>query len=284
MPAQTPDLAFQLHQLDGSVWSGRLSEIEAPLDVKADQVVMMLHGLGSKGVDWIFQLEALKGLYQMLTVDLPGHGDSPIPSGWPTMADMARDLRTLLMQLGIPSLHLVGLSLGGGIALQLAVDYPELARTVTVVNASATLGGGAQRLPSSVARLGLLLFGKMDWLGRWVAGGLFPRVDQQELREVAEKRIAENSRMSYIKAVAAVLRFNLSDRLGAITRPTLVVAGSNDRTVTMRSKAQLAAAIPGARLEVIKGSGHATPLDAPREFNVLLLDFLMAQSRFADSG
>jgi 3-oxoadipate enol-lactonase len=111
-------------------------------------------------------------------------------------------------------------------------------------------------------------------LGEWVAAGLFPRDDQQQLREVAAERIAANLRRNYLQAINATLRFDLRNQVHRIVAPTLVVAGELDRTFSLRPKIALVRAIPGARLEVIEGSGHATPLDAPDEFNRILLEFL----------
>lgn len=244
------------------------------LDDNQGPLVLLLHGLGSCGADWLLQVEALRPAYRTLTVDLRGHGESPMPPGWPTMADLAGDVAGLLHRLELGAAHLVGLSLGGGVALQLAVDRPQLVRSLTIVNSSATLAGGLQRLPSSLIRLALLLAAPKRWLGAWVAGGLFPRPDQAELRRLAVQRIAENSRSNYLKAVTAILRFDLRQQLDQIAAPMLVVAGDQDRTVPLAAKRRLAAAVPNARLEVIAGSRHATPLDAPDRFNRLLLDFL----------
>lgn len=237
-------------------------------------LVVLLHGLGSRGADWVLQVQALRVRYRTLTVDLRGHGDSAMPPGWPTMADLANDLAALLDRQGERSAHLVGLSLGGGVALELAAARPELVRSLTIVNASATLAGGLQRLPTSMVRLALLLFAPMHWLGGWVASGLFPRSEQAELRRLTQERIAGNSRLNYLKAVAAVLRFDLRKRLARIRAPALIVAGDRDRTVPLRHKRRLARSLPEARLAVIQDSGHATPLDASERFNQLLLEFL----------
>jgi pimeloyl-ACP methyl ester carboxylesterase len=236
--------------------------------------VVMLHGLGSRGADWVLQIEALQDDYQMVTADLRGHGTSPSTPGWPTVGDLAEDVAGLMQQIGAPRAHFVGLSLGGGVALQMAVDFPDQVASLTIVNAAATLRVPFRRLPSAFVRIALLLSGQRRRLGEWVAAGLFPRDDQQQLREVAAERIADNLRRNYLQAIIAILRFNLRRQVRQISAPTLVVAGTLDQTVPMRPKLELARSIPGARLEVIEGSGHGTPLDAPDEFNRLLLEFL----------
>ena len=240
-------------------------------------LVLMLHGLGSRGEDWVLQIEALQNEYRMVTCDLRGHGSSPSPAGWSTVADLAEDVVGLLEQIGERSAHIVGLSLGGGVALQMGVDYPQQIKSLTIVNAAATLRVPRNRLPSAFVRMVLLLTGRRRKLGEWVAAGLFPREDQQELREVAAGRIADNLSRNYLRAILAVLRFDLRKQVHQIVAPTLIVAGRLDRTVPLQAKIELAKAIPGVRLEVIENSGHATPLDAADEFNRILLEFLSEQ-------
>jgi len=237
-------------------------------------MVMMLHGLGSRGADWVLQIEALQERYRVVTADLRGHGTTPSTPGWPTVKDLAEDVVRLLEQIGEPRAHIVGLSMGGGVALQLGVDFPGRVESLTIVNAAATLRVPFNRLPSAFVRIALLLSGRRRKLGEWVAAGLFPRDDQYELREVAADRISDNLRRNYLQAIIAILRFDLRKRVHQIAAPTLVVAGKLDQTVPLGAKIALASSIPGARLEVIEGSGHGTPLDAPDEFNHLLLEFL----------
>jgi 3-oxoadipate enol-lactonase len=114
----------------------------------------------------------------------------------------------------------------------------------------------------------------MNRLGDWVAGGLFPGPEQESLRRMAAARIAGNSWRGYLQAALAVSRFDRRRDLARIKTPTLVVAGEKDTTVPMRPKLELAQRIPGARLEVIPGSGHVTPIDATARFNALILAFL----------
>lgn len=241
--------------------------------------ILFLHGLGSRGQDWIFQIEALRDDYRVITPDLRGHGDSPEAEGWPTIHAFADDVVHLLRDIDLPRVHVVGLSLGGGIALQMGVDFPEHVESLTIVNAAATLRVPTRRLHSAAIRVALLATGQRQKLGEWVASGLFPRDDQQELREAASERIASNARLNYFRSILAILRFDLRKRVHLIHAPTLVVAGDLDTTVPLKPKVKLAQTIPDARLEVIEGSGHATPLDAPAEFNRVLLGFLSEQVR-----
>jgi 3-oxoadipate enol-lactonase len=248
--------------------------IHNPNDLRGS-LVLLLHGLGSCGDDWLLQLPALTPHYRVMTLDLRGHGRSDMLSGWPTIADLTHDVARLLDALGESVTHVVGLSLGGTVVLQLAVDRPNLVRSLTLVNTFARMQVGRGGRLQAAARMTLLIFGTMDKMGRWVANTHFSDDGQKLLREVAATRIASNPRGSYLRALEAVARFDVRSRLVDITAPTLVVAGERDDTVTLQAKEELTNHIPGARLEIVPGSGHATPVDAPDVFNRLLLDFLL---------
>ncbi|MEW6568862.1 MAG: alpha/beta hydrolase [Chloroflexota bacterium] len=236
--------------------------------------VALLHGLGSCGDDWPFQLPALAPRYRVLTLDLPGHGRSSLPRPWPSVVDYARAVLGLLDRLGEPAAHLVGLSLGGAVSLQIALDCPKRVRSLTLVNSFARLRSGPTGTARGMLRLALVCLGPMAWVGRWVAAGLFPRPDQAALRQAAAARLASNPRRAYLAALSAAARFDVRARLGAVGCPTLIVAGDRDQTLPLAAKRELANGIGSARLVVVRDSGHATPLDQPEAFNEVLLSFL----------
>jgi pimeloyl-ACP methyl ester carboxylesterase len=197
---------------------------------------------------------------------------------------MAGDVVSLLERLRIESVHVVGLSLGGAVALQMAAEMPERVRSLFAVNTFARLRGAHGSFGRGVERVWLALTGRMDELGRRVAAGLFPHPEQETLRSLAASRLAANPPLTYFKLMVAIGRFDLRDRLGEIRAPTLIVAGEHDRTVPFDCKLELAAGIPHARLERVAGSGHATPLDQPERFNALLLAFLESVESPSGSG
>lgn len=237
-------------------------------------IVLLLHGLGSSGEDWALQIPALLPRYTVLAPDLRGQGDSPMPAGWPSIEDLAGDVLLLLDRLQIESAHVVGLSLGGAVALQLAADAPARLRSLVAVNAFARLRATRGSLRRGIERTWLAGTGRMDELGRRVADGLFPDGGQEAFRNAAAARLAGNRPLNYIKLLTAVSRFDLRARLGEIRAPTLVVAAEQDTTVPLSCKLELAAGIPGARLVRFAGSRHVTPLDRAEPFTALLIEFL----------
>jgi 3-oxoadipate enol-lactonase len=238
--------------------------------------VVLLHGLGSSAADWFFQVPAFAARHRVLAPDLPGHGrstaDRPL-----SVEDMAAAVAALLERLGEPAAHVVGLSLGGCVALTLAAREPERVRSLVLVNAFARLRPagprGAARL---LARLGLLAVAPMPVVAAQVARGLFPRPDQRALYERAVASLAANPRRRYLAALGAAAAFDGRAALASIHRPTLIVAGERDATVPRAAAERLARGIAGARLVVVPDSGHATPADQPEVFNRVVLDFLAA--------
>ncbi len=236
--------------------------------------VLFLHGLGSCSEDWGLQIPIVSERYRVLALDMPGHGRSRQPEGWPSIEDMAFQIASVVKEHAELPVHVVGLSLGGAVAMQLALDHSEAVRSLTLVNTFAKLHSGSSGFFRKLVRMGFVVLGRMDQVGQWVAAGLFPEPDQELLRQAAAERIASNPRGAYLRAVWAATRFDIRDRLHEINAPTLVVAGELDQTVSMEAKVELEGNIPGAHLVVIPDSGHATPLDAVEEFNRTLLEFL----------
>lgn len=239
--------------------------------------LLLLHGLGGSGRDW----EALAGRLsvgrRLLLPDLPGHGRSP-RRGRVAVEDMAAAVEALLERQGEEAVHAVGLSLGGCVALALALRCPARVRSLTLVNAFARLRpAGPRGLARLLVRLCLLAAAPMPVLAAHVARGLFPRPDQAHLYREARTALARTSRRDYAAAVAALARFDVRARLGEVRCPVLVVAGERDTTVPLSAKQALAAGIAGARLVVVPGSGHATTHDEPERFAEVLLEFLAGQ-------
>ena len=239
--------------------------------------IILLHGLGSSSADWRYQLPALSAHYRIVVADLRGHGRSPRGRGRLTAEAMAADVAALLEALGAPPAHVVGLSLGGCVALALALDHPARVRSLTLVNTFARLSlAGPRGALRGLARLGLLACSPMRVVAAHVARGLFPRPDQRELYLAAVASLAANSRRTYLASLRGLASFDVRRRLAELRCPTLVVAGDRDTTVSPASKRLLQQSIPGAELIVVGDSGHVTPCDQADRFNGLLLAFLNA--------
>jgi 3-oxoadipate enol-lactonase len=245
--------------------------------------LLFIHGLGATTTSWSLQVPAFSEHYRVITYDLRGHGRSSRPPGPYGIPQFAGDAAALLQALGCGPTHVVGLSLGGAIAFQLAVQRPELVRTLTVVNSAPGL-----ELPRLSDRLRWAAFVGTRWLvshtfsmrqqGTLLARRLFPAPEQAELRRMFAEEFAHNDRRSYNASAQALLSWSVVDRIGEIRCPTLIVSADHDYT-PVSFKAAYVARMPDAVLQVIPNSRHATTIDQAERFNAVLTDFLSGSLR-----
>jgi len=249
--------------------------IELACDVTGrGEPLLFLHGLGSRGEDWAMQVPFFAARYRVITADMRGHGASSKPPGPYSVRMMAEDVVGLMDGLEIESAHVVGLSMGGMIAFQLAVDRPERVRSLVIVNSGPAL---VPRTPGEWLRvqqrlLLARLFGPAR-TGRFLSKRLFPKPEQEALRTQIVDRWALNDPAAYLAALRALVGWSVLDRVGQIRCPVLVISGDRDYTPADTKRAY-AAGIPGARFVMINDSGHATPIDQANVFNRCVLEFL----------
>jgi len=236
--------------------------------------LLFIHGLGSSARDWELQTPYFSRTYQVITCDLRGHGQSDKPPGPYSIALFAADLAGLLRALALPPAHVVGISLGGGVALQLALDYPQLLRSLVVVNATseAVPQTRQERRAVSLRFLIVRLLG-MRRMGSVLSERLFPKEEHADIRRQFVERWAENDRRAYLDSLRAIVGWSVTDRLSEVNIPTLVIAADQDYT-PLSAKEEFVTRLPHARLVVIEDSRHATPVEQPEAFNTALHRFL----------
>lgn len=235
--------------------------------------VVLIHGLGSSTHDWSKQVPALAQAYRVCVLGLRGHGRSARPPGPYSIRLFAEDVAALMHALGLVPAHLVGVSLGGMIALQLALLAGGSVRSLVIVNSGPGLPGpafaqwlvAAQRL-LLVRILGLRKFGAM------LASRLLPEASDDERQAFAERWGANDPR-AYRAAVKALIGWNVTGRLGEITVPALVVAADHDYT-PLSFKQNFVGELRRGTLTVIENSRHAVPIERPEQFNEVVLRFL----------
>lgn len=236
--------------------------------------VVFLHGLGSSTRDWEFQLGFFSKDHQMITVDTRGHGRSEKPKGPYSVPLFASDIAALIRALAVGPVDVVGISMGGMIAFQLALDAPELVRRVVIVNSFPELI--ARTLKDRLMflqRFIIVRFIGLRKMGQVLAERLLPKPEHAELRQIFEDRWAENDLQAYQASMNALNGWSVKDRLGEIKCPVLVMTGDHDYT-TVESKAEYAKLIPNAELVVMEDSRHATPVEHPDAFNNVVKEFL----------
>jgi 3-oxoadipate enol-lactonase len=239
--------------------------------------VLLLHGLGSSILDWEPQITALSQQYQVVAVDFRGHGQSDKPAGPYSIPGFAEDIANLISQLGLGPMHVVGISMGGMVAFQLAVDAPEQVRSLVIINSGPEFPSHTLKAKLVIqSRLLMLKFMGMRRLGTAIAKRLFPAPEHKSLRHLFVDRFSSNDPRAYESSVRAIARFSLADRLDQIRCPVLVVSSDRDYTPVSAKQAYLPQ-LASAKLIVIRNAGHACTLDQPDQVNTSLLDFLHSQ-------
>ena len=238
--------------------------------------VVVLHGyVGDGGATWHRQLDALSDEFRLIAWDAPGAGSSADPPESFGMAGYADCLAGFIAALGVADPHLVGLSLGGALALAVGARHPGLARSLVVVSGYAGWGGS---LPPGIAdqRLSQALV-LSELTPEEFVDALLPTMfatmpaDEDVARFVASMRAFHPGGF---RAMARASAEDLRGLLASIDVPTLLVYGDQDVRAPLSVAEHLHTAIAGSELTVLPGLGHACNLERPDEFNATLRAWL----------
>jgi pimeloyl-ACP methyl ester carboxylesterase len=235
--------------------------------------LLLIHGLGSSGADWAFQIPSLAARFRVITPDLPGCGRSPALPDGPAIAEFARSLWTLLDDLQIGTANVAGFSLGGAVALEMALQRPGSVPRLGLINSLATYRIDHWRKWYEARMSAALVRGLgMRTMARLLAGRSFPETWQRPLRERAVAVIGSVPAADYLSMAAALEGWSAVDRLGTLRSKVLVIAAEHDFT-PLAEKRALAESL-GAQFVVARGSRHGTPFDAIELTNASLLALL----------
>lgn len=253
------------------------------------ETILLIHGMAGSSRTWRDVMPALARDHRVLAPDLLGHGESAKPMGDYSLGAHASGLRDLMTCLGIERATIVGQSLGGGVALQLAYQHPELCERLALVSS-----GGLGREVSWLLRL-LSLPGSELVLPIVVPAVVRDRGNDVSTwirdRGIRSGRIAEmwrayaslaepENRQAFVKTLRAVVDMggqtvSASDRLYlAQAVPTLIVWGDDDAIIPVEHAYAAHEAMPGSRLEIFPGVGHFPQTEAPTELINVLTDFI----------
>lgn len=238
--------------------------------------LLLIHGLGSSGEDWAFQRDEFARRHTLILPDLRGSGRSAKPPGPYSIAQFAADLWGLLDALGIAATDVVGFSLGGAIAIEMALMRPQCVRRLVLCNTLANYRTDTWRKWfEAQAQVALVRVLGLRRTARLVARRLFPQPDQAPKRRRVIDVLGANERRSYLATIRALIGWSALERLHALRAPTLLIAAEHDYTPLAEKRAEMRH-FPQAQLVVIAGSRHGTPFDATARFNASVLEFLAA--------
>src|SRR5918998_3371890 len=252
--------------------------------------LVLVHGITSSADTWAAAMRGLAREHTVIAPDLLGHGASAKPRGDYSLGAYASGIRDLLAALGHDRVTVVGHSLGGGVAMQFAYQFPERTQRLALVS-SGGLGREVNLLLRAAALPGAELVLPLlapSWLGRAVDGaswagarlGLTARRDLEEMVRGFVSLSDASARAAFLHTLRAVIdpggqRVSGHDRLYlAASLPTLLVWGERDPIIPVAHGRAAHAAMPGSRLEVFEGSGHFPHMDATPRFVAVLDDFL----------
>jgi len=235
--------------------------------------LLLVHGLGGSHDDWRRQIPVLASRFRVVAPDLRGFGDSERQEPF-TIQQHARDAARLLDGLGIARAHVLGLSMGGAIAMELALTEPGRIAGLILANTSPEFElRNWERRYLAVSRVLLALLFGVGGVARFFGKAVFPAPHQERLRLRLLERASHTSRWVYIASLRALTRWSAAERLGEILAPTLVLGAEHDFS-DIGEKRRWAAKIPDARVVMLPGSRHRSELDSPEAFNELVLRFL----------
>ncbi len=238
--------------------------------------LLLIHGLGSSGADWAFQVPALADRHRLLMPDLRGSGRSDRPPGRYRIEAMAADLWQLLdAEAGGPA-RVAGFSLGGAVALEMALQRPDAVDRLVLINSLPSYRVDHWRKWMELnLQVGMVRVLGLPRVARMVAGRLFPQPHQAPMRARVADVVGNQPVGPYLATARALADWCAADRIAALRAPTLMVAGEHDYTPLAEKRAW--AARIGAELAVVRGSRHGTPFDAVGAANALLRAFLSGE-------
>ncbi|OVE78290.1 hypothetical protein BVX99_00255 [bacterium F16] len=232
--------------------------------------LVLIHGLGSSLEDWAFQVPAFQREFQVITCDCRGHGKSSKQRKASSIELFANDMAELIAHLRIRPPHVVGISMGGMIAMELALNHPKSLQTLTLVNCVPNV---VVRPVTLLKRWFVLNILGMKSLARRLARSLLPDPQQHALRDELIKRWQQNDRRSYKSATHAILEWSAIGRLSAITVPVAVVSSEYDYW-SLDLKKRLFQPVPDITFYELSRAHHLPTLEYPEAFNTLLYDIL----------
>jgi len=248
-------------------------------DTGQGAAIVLIHGHSADLRLWDLQAPALlEAGYRVICYDVRGHGRSSVPPSGYTWENYALDLRDLLDRIAVARAHVVGLSMGGGIALQFALDFPQRVSSLVLVDSalpgfdySPEFAGAIEELVDAVRAKGPRAAFERLWLRHPLFDGVrrFP----QRFELVRTMALAYAAADYYDETPHAPPERQAVDRLAELRAPTVLV-GELDIPDFQLIAEVLAGNIAGARLQVIADSGHVPPLEQPDVFNQALLGFL----------
>lgn len=239
--------------------------------------IVFLHALWMNRYAWVHQAFAFARTHRVVLLDHRGHGLSDKPAGGYSIPEMARDLRAVLDHAGIDGAVLVGNSAGSMVAVQFALDAPQRVRAMMLVSCATNL---APHIPSEVLRA---YEARFEAAFDYMTQGATSARTKRERPEVpaflgdvyrAKGNFSREVFLSCVHDADGVFNWTVTERLGEVRQPALVVIGQEDQAMPLDAERALAEGLPNATFKIVPDVAHYYPLERPSEFNHDLRVFL----------
>jgi pimeloyl-ACP methyl ester carboxylesterase len=245
-------------------------------DAGAGFPLVLVHGLNGDLTGWVLIMPEFSKHYRTVAMDVRGHGATSKPDQPYSIKGFSEDLYEFMKKLGIPKAHIFGLSMGGAIAQQFALDHSEMIRSLTLVSTFSFVDEHARQafngLKSKLAQGGYPAFFdevvKLAFTPKYIAANPGP------IAELKQKRIQINSPVAIGRATDACLAFNLKDRISQITLPALLVSGREDIFTPIHLAEQIHRSIGASEWKILEGVGHNLHIEAAPQLVQAVLSFL----------
>jgi pimeloyl-ACP methyl ester carboxylesterase len=287
------DIDWREHQRWVSVEGRPVNTIEMGEDrSKRGQAVVFVHGLSGCWQNFLEQIPVLAREHRVVALDLPGFGSSPMPVREISISGYAHTLDALLGELGIDAAAVLGNSMGGFIAAELAIAFPQRVERLVLVSAAGISTHRPADRPNLMpllvhseritAACAAWLASKSDTVARRprlreATLGVVVRHPGQLPAPLAAEQLRGSGKPGFLPALQSIIEYDVRERLPEIACPTLIVWGDRDRLISVRDADVFEELIDDSRKVIFEDTGHMAMLERPAAFNALLGEFLAEQ-------
>lgn len=281
-------------EVDWSAHQRWVTVLQRPVNVVeigSGPPILFVHGHAGAWQNWLEQLPVLAASHRCVAVDLPGFGASPMPRDGVTISGYAVILDALMDELGLDSAVVVGNSMGGFIAAELAIRFPARVERLVLVSSAGVatayirfptwfMARYAERIIGAAAPLmtasepQIRRMATRRGLRRGILGLICAHPERIAPELAYEVAVGSGAKPAAGAAAADLGRYDVRDRLGDIACPTLIVWGTRDRVAPPSGADAFERVIPDTRKVIFDDTGHVPMLERPVRFNALLEDFI----------
>jgi len=247
-------------------------QLEGPANAP---VVTLSHSLATNLSMWDPQIVALTSRYRVLRYDTRGHGGTDAPEGPYSLDQLAEDARTLLQALGVARTHFIGLSMGGFIGQILGLKHPQMLYSLILCDTTSRVPAEAKPMWEErvkVARTQGMEPHVEPTISRWFTPTF--REKRPEVVGPVRAMIRETNPRGFSGCCQAIATLDLTDRLGAISLPTLIIVGEDDPGTPVAASRTIHERIKGSELVILKSAMHLSNMEQPEAFNRAVIAFL----------